>query len=356
MAGDINKTLQPTPKRLRDAREKGQVATSRELSLAAASLAATAVLVVAGSMALDRLARSMGIALSHLGDRPLRNVTPEDLVPMVTSGGMLIGTTVGPIALAAICAAVLATAAQTRFNFTVKTLHINWKSLSPAQGFAKLAPSKSGIDTLKAVLTGTVLSLLAWQITKTLLGEAARLPWTTPVASAAIGWREGVRLLWQTGLALVALGAADFGVQRWRLRSSLKMSHQEVRDEAKQTEVNPEVRGRIRRIQLDMARRRMLKAVPKATVVITNPTHYAVALKYTRAKNVAPVVVAKGQELMAAKIREIARDHLVPIIENPPLARALFKECEIGDVIPGPLFGAVAEILAYLIRIKQLVL
>src|SRR5262245_26587964 len=108
MAGDVNKTLQPTPKRLRDAREKGQVATSRELSLAAATLAATAVLVVAGSMALDRLARSMGIALSHLGDRPLRDVTPEDLVPMVTSGGMLIGMTVGPIALAAIGAAVLA--------------------------------------------------------------------------------------------------------------------------------------------------------------------------------------------------------------------------------------------------------
>ena len=131
---------------------------------------------------------------------------------------------------------------------------------------------------------------------------------------------------------------------------------QEVRDEAKQNETNPEVRARIRRIQRDMVRRRMLQAVPTATVIVTNPTHFAVALQYKREKNAAPIVVAKGQDLMAAKIREIARDHTVPIIENPPLARALFKECEVGDVIPGPLFGAVAEILAYLIRIKQLVL
>jgi flagellar biosynthetic protein FlhB len=157
-------------------------------------------------------------------------------------------------------------------------------------------------------------------------------------------------------VALLAVGAADYGIQRWRVTKSLKMSHQEVREEHKQEEVRPEVKAKIRRAQRDMMRGRMLKAVPQATVVLTNPTHFAVALEYDRSKSPAPIVVAKGADLVAAKIREIARQHSVPIIENPPLTRALFKECEIGDTIPGPLFGAVAEVLAYLIRIKQLVL
>ena len=134
------------------------------------------------------------------------------------------------------------------------------------------------------------------------------------------------------------------------------MTKQELKDEARSGEGNPEIKARVRRIQREMFRKRMLQAVPRATVVLTNPTHFAVALEYKRDKTAAPVVIAKGADLIAAKIREIARDHSVPIIENPPLTRALFKECEVGDVIPGQLFGAVAEVLAYLIRIKQLVL
>ena len=355
-SGQADKTLQPTPKRLRDAREKGQVATSRDLSMAIGTLAATGVLTVAGSMLLHRLTGSITQALAHLGDRPLHDVKPEDLFPVVVSGGRLLALTVGPIALAAAGAGVLVGGAQTQFNLSWEPLKPSFQKLSPQNGFARLSPKRSGIDTLRAILISTVLAALAWQIAKMLIVDASVFSWITPQAAASRGWEDGVRVLWRSGLALLAVGAADFGVQKWRLQSSMKMSHQEVRDEAKQNETNPEVRARIRRIQRDMVRRRMLQAVPTATVIVTNPTHFAVALQYKREKNVAPIVVAKGQDLMAAKIREIARDHTVPIIENPPLARALFKECEVGDVIPGPLFGAVAEILAYLIRIKQLVL
>jgi flagellar biosynthetic protein FlhB len=134
------------------------------------------------------------------------------------------------------------------------------------------------------------------------------------------------------------------------------MTRQEVRDELRTSEANPEVKARVRRIQIDMVRRRMLQAVPRATVVLTNPTHFAVALEYTRERGSAPIVVAKGRDLIAARIRELAREHSVPVVENPPLARALYHECEVGEAIPGALFGAVAEVLAYLIRIKQLVL
>jgi len=176
-------------------------------------------------------------------------------------------------------------------------------------------------------------------------------------AGAAVhGWRSAVRLLWQCALALLALGAADYGVQRWRLMSSLRMSRREIRDEARANEGSPEIKARVRRIQRDMVRGRMLHATARATVVITNPTHVAVALEYRREKTIAPVVVAKGQELLAAKIREIARANSVPIVENPSLARALYHGTDVGDAIPAELFGAVAEVLAYLVRIRQLML
>ena len=155
---------------------------------------------------------------------------------------------------------------------------------------------------------------------------------------------------------LLALGAADFLVQRWRTASGLKMSKQEVKDEARSAEGSPELKARVRQVQREMSKRRMLKAVQTATVVVTNPTHYAVALHYDRASMVAPMVVAKGMDHMAAHIKELARKHGVPTVENVPLAQALYKGTEVGETIPGPLFGAVAEVLAYLVKLKQLVL
>ena len=352
---DSEKHLPPSAKRLRDARERGQVVSSRDLSAALALLAATGVLVSTGSVFAARLMQQIGETLRRLGDAPMRDIAPADLVPLITAGGMLVAMTAGPVAIAAAGTGALSTLLQTRFNYSTKTLGLKWERLSPANGLAKLAPAKAGIDTLKTILIAIVLGVLAWRIGKSLLGDAEHLAWAGPLASATRGWQDATRLLWQTGVVLLAFGGADYGLQRWRTMESLKMSHQEHREEAKQ-DSNPEIKGRIRKIQREIHRRRMLKSVPTATVIITNPTHFAVALKYNRSQNPAPIVVAKGADLMAAKIREIARDHSVPIMENPLLARALFKECEIGDTIPGPLFGAVAEVLAYLIRIKQLVL
>jgi flagellar biosynthetic protein FlhB len=269
---------------------------------------------------------------------------------------MLLAATVGPLALAAAAAGALGTAVQSGFNLSPAALRLNWQRLSPATGLARLAPSRAGIDTLKTITTAAVLSVLAWRIGKDLAADSVRLSRIGPVDSAHLGWQGGLRLLWQLGFAVLAIGVLDFGIQRWRLVSSLKMTRQEVQDETKSTEGNPQIKARVRRIQRAMVQRRMLQAVPRATVVLTNPTHVAVALEYRREKSAAPVVVAKGRELIAQRIREVAREHGVPIVENPPLARALFSDCEIGDTIPGPLFGAVAEVLAYLIRIRQLVL
>ena len=162
-------------------------------------------------------------------------------------------------------------------------------------------------------------------------------------------------LLWRVAWALALLSLGDYGLQHYRMMQ-LKMTKQELRDEAKENEGNPEVKGRVRRVQREMARRRMLSDVKRATVVITNPTHFAVALEYKRGSMTAPLVLAKGADQIALAIRERARKHGVPIVENKPLAQALFKSAEIGEVIPAGLFSAVAEVLAQLIRLKQLVL
>ena len=235
-------------------------------------------------------------------------------------------------------------------------LKLNFAALNPAQGLQKLAPKQSGVDLVKTVIAVIVLSLLSWQIIRELLTAAPQLSWLSPVDAAKYGWGRLERLLWQCGFAMLVIAAGDFGVQKWRFYSSLKMTKQEVREEGKSAETNPEVKARVRKIQRDMSRSRMLKAVESATVVITNPTHYAVALEYRREKGGAPVVVAKGKDLMAARIRKIAREAGVPIMENVSLAQALYAGAEIGDAIPGALFGAVAEVLAYLVRIKQLML
>lgn len=350
------RTERPTPKRLKEARERGQVATSRDLSMAISSLAATGVLVGTGSFLLHRLGRVIAEFVARIGHAPLRDIGPEDLVPIVTAGGVLLAIVVGPVAVAAAAAGILGTMAQSGFVFAPKALQLKWDRLSPATGLKRLAPSRAGLDTVKAIVTTVVLGMLAWRIGRDLTSTTPQLVLTSAPGAAARGWAMGIRLLWQAGFALLAVGGADYAIHRWRLSSSLKMTRQETREEARSTEANPEVRARVRRIQREMVRRRMFHAVPRATVVVTNPTRYAVALEYRRDKSVAPVVVAKGRDLVAARIREIAREHSVPIVENPPLARALFQGCEIGDVIPAPLFSAVAEVLAYLIRIKQLVL
>jgi flagellar biosynthetic protein FlhB len=186
--------------------------------------------------------------------------------------------------------------------------------------------------------------------------DVPRLSWLSPADAARNGWSHVTTLLWQSALAMLGLSAGDYALQYWRLWSSLKMTKQEVKDENRSNEGNPEVKARVRRVQREMSRSRMLKAIKSATVVVTNPTHYAVALEYRRDRMSAPLVVAKGADFMAARIRELAREYSVPIVENVSLAQALFKGVEIGEPIPGPLFGAVAEVLAYLVRIKQLML
>jgi flagellar biosynthetic protein FlhB len=246
--------------------------------------------------------------------------------------------------------------AQSGWVFSPESLTPNFSKLNPATGMKRLMPSQSPLDLVKMAVNVTVVSMLAWRIVHEVVVDSPRVAWMSPTNAARDGWSHMLSLMWLSGFWLVALAGFDFGLQYWRQRSSLKMTKQEVREESKGAQGNPEVKARVRRMQRDLFRSRMLGAVKDATVVVTNPTHFAVALQYRRDSMAAPVVVAKGKDLIALQIRKIARESGVPIVENVSLAQALYKGAEIGDSIPGALFGAVAEVLAYLVRIKQLML
>lgn len=350
------KTEKPSTKKYKEAREKGQVARSRDLGIAVSSLAVTGALASLGPMVVQRLAARVAEALTAIGQASGRDLQPENLTSMVLANGALVGLLVGPIAVTAVVASVTISAMQGGLRFAPAALHIDFTRLNPATGLGRLKPSQSWVDTLKTILAVAVLVAIAWPIGEAMALDGLRFPWMSPASAAGHGWAAVRRLLWQGGFGLLVVGGADYALQLWRHVTSLKMTRQEVQDEGKSTEGSAETKGRVRKLQRDMARRRMLQATAHATVVVTNPTHYAVALEYRREKSPAPIVVAKGRDLLALRIREIARRNGVPIIENPPLARALHQGAEVGETIPAALFGAVAEVLAYLIRIKQLML
>jgi flagellar biosynthesis protein FlhB len=350
------KTEKPTAKKLKDAREKGQIARSRDLAIAAASVAATIALASLGGYLVEGLGDRLATGLTHFADRPLRELTAGDVTQIVFDGGKSMAVLVGPIAMATMIVGVAVHGFQGGWNFTPASLTLNWSRLSPSHGMRRFGLAQSGADTLKTMVSVAMMAWFGWQVIDRSMAETERLPWMAPVDAAKTAWTHIEWLLWRVALGLGLLALGDYALQKYRLFSSLKMSKQEIRDEAKQQEGSVEVKGRIRRIQADMSRRRMMNDVPRATVVITNPTHYAVALEYRRGEMPAPIVLAKGVDQIALKIREKAREHGIPIVENKPLAQGLYATAEIGETIPGPLFAAVAEVLAQLIRLKQLVL
>ena len=350
------RTEQPSAKRLRDARKKGQIVRSRDLAVALASAAATMALAMMGGRMMLGLGERMSADLLRFGDAPLRTITSGELTALVLRGGALMAVLVGPIALCTMVTGVLVHGMQGGWNFASESLHLNWSRLNPANNMRRFGLMQSGADTVKTLVSVAVIGYLGWLTVDAAIADTARLAWLSPAGSARVAWDHVERLLWQAAWALAFLSIFDYGLQRYRLMKSLKMTKQELRDEARENEGNAEVKGRVRRIQREMARRRMLNDVKRATVVITNPTHFAVALEYRRGSMAAPLVLAKGQDLIAAAIRERARRHGVPIVEHKPLAQALFKSADVGDTIPAGLFAAVAEVLAQLIRLKQLAL
>jgi len=356
MSSTDDKQEKPTAKRLKDSKEKGQVARSKELGAAIGLCAAALALAWFGVHLAQGMANRLAGGLSNIDQYALTSVTASDVNGVMLDNVWWFVTAMAPLSAVVLVAAIAGFAVQGGVTPAPKALNLHWDRLSLKNGFSRFKPSKSGADVVRATLALVIVALLTVPVLQDLLARAPQLVVVSPTEAAATGWDALWRLLWRGALALLVLGAADFLYQRWTWIRGLRMSRQELRDEHKQQEGSPEVRARIRRIQREMAKSRMLSSVKTATVILTNPTHYAVALSYDRGRMAAPVLVAKGADAMATRIRAIAREAGVPIIENPPLARALHANAELGDPIPASLFTAVAEVLAYLVRIRQLVL
>lgn len=343
-----DRTEEATPKRQREAREKGQVAKSTDLNGAVVLLAGIFVLSAIGSRIWEQLQDVMRDGLLRAADPGV--VGSEDGVAAL---GWQVTTAlagmVAPIGLAIVVAAVVVNVAQVQFKITPKALKPDPQKINPLQGAKNVFGKNALVETVKSLAKiGVVVTVVAVAILPK-IEEVAVMTGTEPaVLAAALGTSvKGIAL--RAAAAYFVIGAADLVWQKRRHQKSLRMTHQEVRMEHKQEELPPEVRGAIRRRQQEASRNRMMAAVPTADVVIMNPTHFAVALKYDPTRS-APTVVAKGQDILALKIRDLGRENGVHVTENPPLARALFRQVEVGHAIPEELFQAVAEVLAVVFR------
>lgn len=343
---DDNKTEKATEHRRHKAREEGQVVRSRELTATAAMLTAILVLVAQEPAGLTLWRQFFRAVLDHAVRDELSLATP--LFPWTAQ--LLFNWTWKPLA-AAWAVAVLVTVVQGGFIFAPKLLAPDVAKLNPAKKIGQIFSITTPVQVLKALVPSSAIIFIAIDIFRHEWPTLGLGLWASPRQISAHIFNLAFEVFWKSSLVLLAWAAVDYIAMRQKFESGLRMSKQEIRDEMKQTDGNPATRGRIRRLQRQARRKRMLQATKRATVVITNPTHFAIALEYGD-QMAAPTVVAKGQNLLAQQIKEIARWDGIPIVENPPLAQSLYRTVEVGQAIPEKLYAAVAEILAYVFRMN----
>ncbi|MDZ4200590.1 MAG: flagellar biosynthesis protein FlhB [Gallionella sp.] len=347
---DLEKTEQPSQRRLDQAREKGQVARSRELSTFAVLMAGGATLWFLGSSITQQMVNMLRDGLTL--DKEVAFNT-QLLIPRLFDLSMSMLITFSPLLLAVMLAAAFSPLLLNGWLFSTEALQPQFSRMNPITGIGRMFSTHSLIELAKAigksVIVGGVGAWVVWHNMEEVMTLSSQSP---SVAIAEMGHLIGLSFMAIVG-AMLLIVMIDVPFQLWDHNKKLMMTKEEVRQEHKETEGDPMVKGRIRSLQREAARRRMMAAIPTADVVVTNPTHYAVALKYSDKGMRAPTVVAKGSHLLAQRIREIAQEHHVPILEAPPLARALHKHTELGDSIPEALYTAVAEVLAYVYQLRR---
>ncbi|MDY6986666.1 MAG: flagellar biosynthesis protein FlhB [Thermodesulfobacteriota bacterium] len=346
---DGDKTEPATPKRREDARKKGQIAHSRELPSALVLLAALGVMFFTGSHMFQDLSRLMRSVFQDVATLSLQEPSLVVFLFQLLYQMLLI---LMPLMIATVLAGIGANLLQVGFLFTAEPLKPKFSMLSPISGIKRLLSLRALAELVKSLLKISLVGTIAYLMLSNDVDRIPSLMHMDIVDILSFFAKVSFRIGLFTALAMISLAAFDYAFQRWQHEKSLRMTKQEVKDELKQREGDPTVKSRIRSIQLEMARRRMMASVPEADVVVTNPTSLAIALKYDAENMMAPKAVAKGAGFIAERIKEIARSHRVPVIEHKPLARALYKSVEIGGIIPATLYQAVAEILAYVYRLK----
>jgi flagellar biosynthetic protein FlhB len=346
---DSERTESPTQKRLDDARAKGQVPRSRDLSAAAVVLAGGIGLHSLGSMFGSHMLSLMRDALTFTRDVTLDSgLMMHQLERSALQGALAMAPLLGLL----LGAAVLAPLAIGGWTFSAEALVPDFARLNPASGLGRVFSIRGLIELSKALARFLVVAIVAVAVLWKQFHSFNQLVTEPMGAAVAHAMSLAGNALIALGGALAAIAMVDVPLALWQFNKQMRMTRQEIRDEHKETEGSPEIKGRVRRMQQAMARKRMMQQVPKASVVVTNPTHFAVALQYDESRMRAPIVVAKGQDLIAARIREIASEHGIALVEAPPLARALHANCELGDEIPARLYAAVAKILVYVHQLR----
>jgi flagellar biosynthesis protein FlhB len=344
------RTESATPRRREKARDKGQVSKSQEVNSLFVLAAGTVMLLVLSRYLTETIGRNAAYLFSQAHILRVDNL--GGLHTMLVGNLRSMGLTLAPVVAVVLVAGVAANLLQVGLKLSPSALAFDVSKLNPITGMKRFFQKRVFVDLLKNVLKVGLIGFLSFLVIKGMLGELVASPLLSLPGIVELA-KGSFRHLMTVLLALMAvISLADWAYQKWQFEADVKMSRQELKEEAREYEGDPQVKARIRAIQYETARKRMLADVPRADVVLTNPTHFAVALKYETGAP-APMVLAKGADYMAQKIKEIAKQSRVPIIENKPLARALYREVKVGRLIPESLFQAVAEILAYVYRLKK---
>lgn len=346
-----SKTEKATAKKRRDQRKEGNVFQSKEVEMVISLFGSFYVLQLLFPSIYES-ARSFMIQFIALAGE----VTDTSIGQVAILGRSFLVTaakTTMPLLLICMALGILGTGIQTKFLFSSKNLKPKLSRLNPIQGIKKLFSLKNIIELLKSIVKVAVLLAVVYNLILDTMVQAVRTMDMDLSNSAVFMLRQVMSLIFRITLVFVFIAGLDFLYQWWDYERNIKMTKQEVKEEFKQTEGNPEIKGRIRRIQNERARSRMMQAVPSADVVIRNPTHYAVALKYDAQRYAAPVVLAKGQNELALRIVKVAEEHGILVVEDPPLARGLYASTEVAGEIPQEYYNAVAELLVYVYKMDN---
>jgi flagellar biosynthesis protein FlhB len=343
------KTEQASPKRLEEAWKKGQIARSPEVQTVFVLMAALLALTFSGGEIWRLMANTQAALLAHLHDTP---VTLNAMQGYLINGVLVLGHCVWPIMLATVLGGLLAGGIQTRFRTAPEALRIDWSRLNPVEGLKRVFSMRSAVPTGIAIVKLMVIIGVSYGTVKTVMSDPIFQSSVDVARIAGFMADSSLKIITRVAMALMILAGVDYGYKYWRTNQDMMMTKEEVKEESKSTEGNPQVKSQQRRKHRANTKRKMLMEVPKADVIVVNPTHIAIALRYDRKTMKAPKIVAKGSRLNALRIREIAKEHQIPIMENKPLARLMFKYGRVGGEIPAQLYAAVAEVLAWVYRVN----
>lgn len=344
------KTEQPTSKKLEDSRQKGMVAKSMEVN--------SLLIVFAGIVTIFLFQSTIAKNFSSFSINIFGTL---DVLP--SKIGMIQNflfdwywffiAVSGPILIAVFLIALASNISQVGIRITPQALEPKFNKLNPLSGLKRILSTRSLVELVKTLLKFFLISLFTYYVLKDFISSATLLE-NSDISDIMIFMIDSAfSLIWRFGILYILIAAADFAYQRYKFKKDMMMTKEEVKEEMKQTEGDPQIKSRIKKMQFQAAKNRMMKELPTADVVITNPTHYAVALRYDMLKHNAPEVIAKGVDELAQRIKTVASEHNIPIYEDRELARALYKMCNIGDTIPQQLFKAVAQVLAYIYNLKN---